>query len=129
MTMVPSMSTVSMSLRIASTATWSEYFRSPWPMVRAQAMAAFSTTLTNSRKRSSRCISLLASALERRQLDAAGAVLPVAERVVRLHDLVDLARAFVDHGRLAVPVEAADGIFVGVAVAAVDLDRVAGRAL
>ena len=35
MTMVPSMSTVSMSLRMASTATWSEYFRSPWPMVRA----------------------------------------------------------------------------------------------
>jgi hypothetical protein len=28
-------------------------------MVRAAAMAAFSTTLTNSRKRSSRCISLL----------------------------------------------------------------------
>ena len=37
-------------------ATWSAYLRSPWPMVRAAAMAARSTTRTNSRGRSSRII-------------------------------------------------------------------------
>ncbi len=36
MTMVPSMSRLSISERMASTATWSEYLRSPWPMVRAE---------------------------------------------------------------------------------------------
>src|SRR5438128_1778184 len=128
MTMVPSMSTLSISLRMASTATWSAYLRSPWPMVRAAAMAARSTTLTNSRNRSSRCMALLL-ALVGRQLDPARLVLPVAERVVGLHDLVDLAGALVDHGRLAVPVEAADGVLVRVAVAAVDLNGVGGGAL
>ena len=53
----------------------------------------------------------------------------IAEHVVGLHQLVDLARAFVDHRALAVAVEAADRVFVGVAVGAVDLHRVAGRAL
>src|SRR4029079_130455 len=70
-----------------------------------------------------------ASPLVGRQLDATGLVLPVAERVVRLHQLVDLARALVDHRGLAVPVEPAHRVLVGVPVAAVDLDRVAGRAL
>src|SRR5687767_1881193 len=130
MTMVPSMSTVSMSLRMASTATWSEYLRSPWPMVRAAAMAAFSTTLTNSRKRSSRCIWLLEkSGLEGGQVDAPGLVLAVAESVVGLHELVDLAGALVDHRGLAVAIEPPDRVLVGVAVAAVDLDRVRGATL
>src|SRR6186997_2822227 len=151
-TMVPSMSTDSISLRMASTATWSAYLRSPWPMVRAAAMAPRSTTLTNSRKRSSRCIFYLrggtlltiskavgsppetprrasprlrsATALTGwlwspifslslvcRQLDAPRLVLADAEGVVGLHDLVDLAGAFVDDGGLAVPVIAADGVF------------------
>ena len=42
---------------------------------------------------------------------------------------MDLARAFVDHRALAVAVEAADRILVGVAVGAVDLHGVAGGAL
>src|SRR5277367_1631875 len=49
MTMVPSMPTRSISARMASTAAWSEPERSPWPMVRAEAMAAFSTVRRNSR--------------------------------------------------------------------------------
>src|SRR3989442_5859324 len=169
-TIVPSMSTLSISLRIDSTATWSEYLRSPWPMVRAAAMAALSTTLTNSRNRSSRCIgyflfnaesaedrrgrrrtmmrpcrdsslsSLRASAASAlnpfrrsafvgRQLDAAGLVLPEAQGVVGLHELVDLAGPFVDDGGLGVAVEAARRVLVGIAVAAVDLHAVGGRPL
>src|SRR5690348_12266580 len=49
MTMVPSISTWSMVLRMASTATSSALWRSPKPMVRAAAMAPFSTTRRNSR--------------------------------------------------------------------------------
>src|SRR5436190_9765616 len=98
-TIVPSMSTLSISLRIDSTAIWSEYLRSPWPMVRAAAMAALSTTLTNSRDRS-RCMRPLP--LVRGQLDAPRLVLPISEHVVGLHQLVDLAGALVDDGRLAV---------------------------
>src|SRR6185295_9772184 len=64
-----------------------------------------------------------------RQLDAPRLVLADAEGVVGLHDLVDLAGAFVDHGSLAVPVEAAHRVLVGVAVPAVDLHGVRGRAL
>ena len=52
MTMVPSIGTVSISVRIASTATWSDRCRSPWPIVCAQAMAACSTTRRNSSERS-----------------------------------------------------------------------------
>src|SRR4029450_10599843 len=131
-TMVPSMSTLSISRRMASTATWSEYLRSPWPIVWAQAMAAVSTTLTNSRNRSSRCMEVsrcVRLALVGRQLDASRLVLAVPKCVVRLHQLVDLPRALVDHGRLAVAVEAAGRGLVGEPVAAVDLDRVARRPL
>src|SRR6266436_6062792 len=49
MTMVPSISTASMVLRIASTATSSALCRSPNPIVRAAAIAPFSTTRRNSR--------------------------------------------------------------------------------
>src|SRR5882762_10901639 len=49
MTMVPSICTASIVLRIASTATSSALWRSPNPMVRAAAMAPFSTTRKNSR--------------------------------------------------------------------------------
>src|SRR5262249_27468102 len=131
MTMVPSMSTDSISVRMDSTATWSAYLRSPWPMVRAAAMAARSTTLTNSRKRSSRCIDGRSSGLSLvgRQLDAPRLVLAEAEGVVGLHDLVDLAGALVDDGGLGVAVEPAGRVLVGVAVAAVDLHAVAGRTL
>src|ERR1700686_5385971 len=61
----------------------------------------------------------------RRQLTSRRPVAPVAEDVVGLHQLVDLARALVDDGALAVAVEAADRAFVGIAVAAMNLDRVA----
>src|SRR5207249_1761364 len=44
----------SIVLRIASTATWSEYLRLPCPMVRAAAMAASSATLRKSRERISK---------------------------------------------------------------------------
>src|SRR5216684_3538384 len=48
-TIVPSISTESIVLRIASTATSSAWCRSPNPMVRAAAIAAFSTTRKKSR--------------------------------------------------------------------------------
>src|SRR5438445_104254 len=44
MTIVPRMGIESMVCRMASVATWSESLRSPCPMVRAEAMAATSTT-------------------------------------------------------------------------------------
>src|SRR4029079_4070104 len=102
-------------------------------MVRAAAMADFSTTLTNSRNRSSRCMGLLspffvpahglplpggrpgaASALVfvGGQVHPPRAVLADAQRVVGLHELVDLARALVDDRGLAVAVEAAHRVLV-----------------
>src|ERR1700716_4164975 len=44
MTIVPRIFRRLSSSRIDSTATWSEYFRLPYPIVRAAAMAAFSVT-------------------------------------------------------------------------------------
>src|SRR5436190_14870530 len=132
-TIVPSMSTVSISLRMASTATWSAYLRSPWPMVRAAAMAARSTTLTNSRGRSSGIIwrppSLRSSGGPGGQVHPPRLVLAVAEGVVGLHDLVDLAGSFVDHRGLGVAEEAAGRILVGESVASVDLHAVGGGPL
>ncbi len=52
MTIVPSIGTVSITFRIASTATWSDLWRSPCPIVCAQAMAACSTTRRKSSDRS-----------------------------------------------------------------------------
>src|ERR1043166_1594337 len=52
MTMVPSMASKSISLRIASTATASDLCRSPCPIVDAHATAACSTTRRKSRERS-----------------------------------------------------------------------------
>src|SRR6267143_1156537 len=57
----------------------------------------------------------------RRQFAACRTVLTVAEQIVGLHDLVNLARAFVDDRAFAIPVETPDRILVGVAVRAVDL--------
>src|SRR5215216_5678235 len=51
MTMRPRIGTVSITSRIASTATWSEYLRSPCPIVRAAATAADSHTLRKSSER------------------------------------------------------------------------------
>ena len=53
----------------------------------------------------------------------------IAEQIVGLHDLVDLARAFVDHRALAISIEASDRVLVRVAVGAVNLHGVAGGAL
>src|SRR5665213_536141 len=51
----------------------------------------------------------------RRQLAPGRMVRAIAEQIIGLHQLVNLARAFVDHRPLAVAEEAAGGIFVGVA--------------
>ena len=52
------------------------------------------------------------------------AVLAVAQQIVRLDQGVQLAGALVDHGRLAVAQIALHGVVVGVAVRAMDLDRI-----
>src|SRR5262249_10711171 len=64
-----------------------------------------------------------------RELAPRRAIRAIAEHVVGLHQLVDLARALVDDRALAVAVEAACRVLVGVAVRAMDLHAVAGRAL
>src|SRR4051812_14697779 len=98
MTIVPSIGTVSITSRIASTATWSDRCRSPWPIVWAHAIAACSTTRRNSRERSE-SISLptfefrLLSSSIGWQLAADRPVGAIAEQIVGLHHLVDLARA------------------------------------
>src|SRR6185369_17848949 len=126
--MVPSMGTVSSDSRIASTATWSDLWRSPWPMVWAQAIAACSTTRRKSSDRSEfTCV--LGLCRIGRKLTACGLVLPEPEHVIGLHDLVDLAGALVDDRALAVAIEAAGRVFVRVAVRAVHLHAVARRAL
>src|ERR1700676_384563 len=51
-TIVPCIGTVSIVLRMDSVAAWSLSGRSPWPMVRADSTAAFSTTRKNSSARS-----------------------------------------------------------------------------
>src|SRR6266550_5397736 len=121
MTMVPSIGTESISLRIASTATASDLCRSPWPIVVAHAIAACSTTRRKSSERSESSIG--------RQLAASRPVGPVAEEVVGLHQFVDFTCPFVNHRTLAVAIEPPDGILVGVAVGTMDLHRIAGRAL
>src|SRR5262245_30106249 len=91
-------------------------------------MAACSTTRRNSSERSESMSALHGFAVSRK-LAAGRPVLAVAEQIVRLHDLVDLAGAFVDDRALAVPEESADRVLVGVAVRAVDLHRITGGAL
>ncbi len=54
---------------------------------------------------------------------------PVAEQVVSLHDLVNLASALVDHRALAIAIEAAHRVLVRIAVRAVNLHGVTGGAL
>src|SRR5262245_55001267 len=135
MTMVPSIGTVSISRRIASTATWSERCRSPCPIVWAQAIAACSTTRRNSSERSDSIrVVLVRSCIwalfgDRRQLATQRLVLAESEDVIRLHDGVNLAGAFVDHRTLAVAIEPSDWILVRIAIGAVHLNCVAGRAL
>src|SRR4030095_11634616 len=116
-TMVPSIGTVSMILRIASTATWSDLCRSPWPMVCAQAIAACSTTRRNSSERSESIVARHRPALKgratrllpahdlgfvSRQLAARRPIGAEAEQVIGLHDLVNLPRPLVDDRALAV---------------------------
>src|SRR5215813_9018064 len=103
-------------------------------MVCAHAMAACSTTRRNSSERSE-SIGVWERRLRvhlcsvRWQLAARRPIDPIAEQVIRLHHLVDFARALVDDGALAVAVETADRILVRVPVGAVDLHGVAGGAL
>src|SRR5262245_59861545 len=91
-------------------------------------MAACSTTRRNSRERSESMSALHGFAVSRK-LAARRPILTVAEQIVRLHDLVDLARAFVDDRALAVPEAASDRVLVGVTVGAVDLYRIPRRPL
>src|SRR5437763_12188717 len=123
MTIVPSIGTVSITRRIASTAAWSDLWRSPCPIVWAQAIAAFSTTLRNSRERSASSIGFSV----RRQFTTRRAIDAIPEHVVGLHQLVDLARTFVDHRAFAVAIEAAHRILVRVPIGAMNLHRVARR--
>src|SRR5258708_4486191 len=58
------------------------------------------------------------------QLAANGLVGSIPERVIGLHDLVNLARPFVDHGAFRVAVKPSDRIFVRIPVGTVDLHRV-----
>src|SRR3954454_2700905 len=131
--MVPSIGTVSSASRIASTAAWSDLWRSPWPMVWAQAIAACSTTRRNSRERSESIQPRLSPVRRddavRGQFAAGRTIGPVPEQVIGLHDFVNLAGTFVDNGAFAIPVKAADRVFIGVAVRAVNLHGVAGGAL
>src|SRR5262245_32468910 len=128
MTTVPSIGTESITLRIASTATWSDLCRSPWPIVCAQAMAACSTTRRNSSERSaSMSIRLLRSM--RGQLAPRRTVDAVAEEIVGLHDFVNFACAFVNDRAFAIAIETADRVLVGITVGAMDLNGVAGGAL
>src|ERR1700745_3410162 len=106
MTIVPSIGTVSITRRIASTATASDLCLSPWPIVWAQAMAASSTTRRKSSERSESSIG--------RELATGWPVCPVAKEVIGLHQFVNLTRAFVDHRTLAVAIETADGVLVRV---------------
>ena len=64
----------------------------------------------------------------RRELLAERPVGAEPEGVIGLHELVNLARAFVDDRALAVAIKAPDRVFVGIAIGAVDLHRVAGPA-
>src|SRR5262245_1354499 len=120
-TIVPSIGTVSMTRRMASTATASEWCRSPCPIVWAHAMAASSTTRRKSSERSESSI--------RRQLAAGWPVRPVAEQVIGLHQFVNLTRAFVDHRTLAVAIKTPHRVLVRVSVRAVNLHGIGGRAL
>src|SRR4030095_10639656 len=66
------------------------------------------------------------SCLPRWQIAARRSVRSIAEQVISLHDLVNLAGALVDDGPLAVAIEPPDGILVRVAVGAMNLHRVTG---
>src|SRR5215203_3811531 len=110
-------------------------------------MAACSTTRRNSRERSDSIRhpsgALLAAApahsgrrsvrgdrrLHRWEVAAGGAVGAIPKHIIGLHHLVNLAGALVDDRTLAIPVEAPDGVFVGVAVGAVHLHGIAGGTL
>ena len=131
MTIVPSIGTVSITWRIASTATWSDLWRSPCPIVCAHAMAACSTTRRNSSERSESIQRLRRSSRlpYGGSSQRVGRSVAIAEQVVGLHQLVNLARAFVDDRALAVAEEAPDRILVRVAVRAVNLHGVAGGLL
>src|SRR5262245_18004493 len=102
-------------------------------------MAARSTTRRKSRERSdsaapdasaSEFVTVLVAIVSPgRQLTARRLVVAVTEQIVRLHDLVDLASALVDHCTLAVPVKPAHRVLIGIAIGTVDLHGIAGRTL
>src|SRR5678815_6196190 len=120
-TIVPSIGTVSMTRRIASTATASDLCLSPCPIVWAHATAASSTTRRKSSERSESSIG--------RQLAAGWTVCPVAKQVIGLHQFVNLTRAFVDHCTFAVAIKTPYGVLVGVTIRAVNLHGIRRCAL
>src|SRR5829696_8520995 len=112
--------------------------RSPCPMVWAHATAACSTTRRNSSERSDSmvcrgaCLAAtvsvrMGSAFVGRQFTPKRLVLPEAENVIRLHQGMYLARAFVDHRAFAVAIEPSDRVLVGISVGTVHLHGIAGR--
>src|SRR5450759_390078 len=82
-------------------------------------MAACSTTRRNSSERSE-SISTFLFRLVRRQFTPRRAIGAITQQVIGLHQLVNFARALVDDRALAVPVEPAHRVLVGVAVRAVN---------
>src|SRR3954470_23108967 len=66
---------------------------------------------------------------DRRQFAPRRPILAVAEDIIGLHDLVNLAGALVDDRSLAIAVEPSDGVLVRVPVGAVHLHGIAGRPL
>src|SRR5436309_10604258 len=131
MTIVPRMGTVSITRRIASTATWSACLRSPWPMVWADAIAASSTTRTNSNASSN------SSALEKASLVFAVTFVCVAMPAPRLESVnpsnvrtdnqrMDVVRSFVGLHGFQVHHVAHDGVIVADAIRAQDIARDAG---
>src|SRR5262245_16048713 len=106
---------------MASTATASEWCRSPCPIVWAHAIAASSTTRRKPSERSESSIG--------RQLAAGWPVCPVAKQVVGLHQFVNLTRTFVDHRTLAVAIKTTDGVLVRIAICAMNLHGIRRGAL
>jgi hypothetical protein len=97
MTIVPSIGTVSITRRIASTATWSDLWRRPAHRVGARDGGLFDDAEEIEGEVGSMAIGSTAG-----KLAAGRTVGAIAEQVVGLHQLVNFARAFVDDRALAV---------------------------
>src|SRR5215470_14081765 len=126
-TMVPRIGTLSMVLRMASVATWSALWRSPKPMVWAEAMAASSTTRTNSSASSNSSKSRFFASLVLSVTWVAISDLQILSERADAGDVLaqdqgmNVVRALVGLDCFQVHHVAHDGIVVGNAVAAQDV--------